>query len=89
MDITNELLVNENYGLDKLHLFEEVNYLNNYRGNNTHAAGYVAAHLPFRQLILYAGLRYEYTKMELIQNAKRYEKSELSSFLPIMIFSLQ
>ncbi len=80
MDITNELLVNENYGLDKLHLFEEVNYLNNYRGNNTHAAGYVAAHLPFRQLILYAGLRYEYTKMELIQNAKRYEKSELSSF---------
>lgn len=80
LPIVAELLQPNNYGFDKLYLQEQVNKLNDYRGNNTHLAGYLAWNIPIDKLVIYAGLRYEYSKMELISNTRAHEKSERSSF---------
>lgn len=50
MDMINTVLRPENYGLDKLHLFEEPNKLNDYSGNNILAAGYIGANPAFWEL---------------------------------------
>ena len=80
MDIINEVLVTQNYGIDKLYMFEEINKTNNYSGNNTLGAGYIGANLPFGALNIYAGIRYENNKMELISNTKAYEDSPRSVY---------
>ena len=43
-------------------------------------AGYLAATLPFGSLNVFAGLRYEYSKMELITNTRDDRPSPLSHF---------
>ena len=53
---------------------------NNYKGNNRLGAGYVSANLPLGKFNVYAGVRFEYNKMELIGNSRDYEKSEQSTF---------
>ena len=80
MDIVNELLVPDNYGADKLHLFEDVDMTNNYSGNNTLGAGYLGVNLPLGALSVYTGVRYENNKMELISNTRSYEVSHHSTF---------
>ena len=67
-----------NMGYDKLYLLEEKQMRNNYRGNNTLGAGYMAVSLPFGALGIHAGLRFEHNDMELISNTRDYEKSEQS-----------
>ncbi len=79
-DIAGSLLVPANYGADKLYLQEQVKMTNNYNGNNTQAAGYVGANLPFGPLNVYAGVRYEYNRLELITNTRSYEESHISTF---------
>ncbi len=72
-------LMNEgNYGLDRLHLLEEVKMRNNYKGNNTVGAGYVAATVPVGRLEIHGGVRFEHNVTELISNTRDYEKSETS-----------
>lgn len=80
LPVVEKLLQPVNYGYDKFYLQEQVNKLNDYRGKNTHLAGYLAWNIPIEKLVIYAGLRYEYSKMELISNTKAHEKSERSSF---------
>ena len=80
MDIPTELMKPENYGDDKLSLIEEVNYLNNYDANNTLGAGYLGINLPFGKFNIYAGVRYEHSKMELVSNTKIYEESKTSRY---------
>ncbi len=79
-DIAGSLLVPGNYGPDKLYLQEQVNKTNDYSGNNTQAAGYVGANLPFGALNIYAGVRYEYNRLEIITNTRSYEESHISTF---------
>ena len=67
-----------NMSYDRLYLLEEKQMRNNYRGNNTLGAGYLAASLPFGRLSVHAGLRFEHNDMELISNTRDYEKSEQS-----------
>ncbi len=55
-------------GYDKLYLLEEKQMRNNYRGHNTLGAGYLAVSLPFGQLGIHAGVRFEHNDMELISN---------------------
>ena len=75
------LLSNEaNFGADKLYLLEEPNRRDDYKGHNTLGAGYLAASLPFGNLSVYAGLRYEYDKMELITNTRDDRESPLSHY---------
>lgn len=75
-DIPGEVLVDSNYGPDKLYLYEEVNYLNNYEGDQTQAAGYVGVNLPIGGAFnVYAGVRYEYNRQVLRMNTRQYEES--------------
>ena len=69
-----------NFGSDKLYLLEEPNRRDDYKGHNTLGAGYLAATLPFGCLSVFAGLRYEYSKMELITNTRDDRPSPLSHF---------
>lgn len=75
MDVTELLSNSEYYGEDRLYLLEEPHMRNNYKGNSTIGAGYVAALLPFGKLSVYAGLRYEYDRMVLTVNTRDYEES--------------
>ncbi len=81
MDITTQLLQEENYGLEKLFLYEQVRKTNDYKGNNWIGSAYVAANLPITtKFNLYAGVRYEYSNMELIRNTRNHEESHSSMF---------
>ena len=52
-------------------MYEQVQKRNDYSGNNLLGAGYISANLPINARIdLYAGIRYEYTKMEMIGNTR-------------------
>lgn len=79
-DIAGQLLVPENYGYNKLYMKEEVNKTNDYDGHNTMGAGYLAANIPLGKFNIYAGVRYEYERMELVTNTRSYEDSPLSTF---------
>ena len=80
MDMT-ELLSDARYfGANGLYLLEEPKMTNNYNGNNTLGAGYLAASLPFGCLSVYAGLRFEYNQMELISNTRDDEVSHQSKY---------
>ena len=69
-----------NFGADKLYLLEEPNRRDDYKGHNTLGAGYLAATLPFGNLSVLAGLRYEYDKMELVTNTRDDRPSPLSHY---------
>lgn len=80
LDPVNEMLIPENYGPDKLHLFEEIRKINDYKGNNIIAAGYLGLNIPLNRFNIYAGLRYEYTNMELIGNTRNDVESPRSTY---------
>lgn len=77
MDMTELLSTPAYFGTDGLYLLEQQNMRNNYKGNNTIAAGYFAATLPLGKLSVYAGLRYEYDHMVLTTNTRDTEESPL------------
>lgn len=77
-DIPTLLSSEANMGYNKLYLLEEKQMRNNYRGQNTLGAGYLALSLPFGKLGIHAGVRFEHNDMELISNSRDYEKSESS-----------
>jgi len=74
-DLPTQLLRDENYSLDKLYMLEQVNWTNCYDGHNQLYAGYAALDLPFGKLDVYAGLRFEHNRMEIVRNLRKYEKS--------------
>jgi TonB-dependent receptor len=80
MDIQSLLSNSDNYSADKLYLLEQVHWLNNYGANGQQYAGYVETLLPFGQLSILAGVRYEHNKTELISNTRDYEKSHFSNY---------
>ncbi|MGN0228597.1 MAG: TonB-dependent receptor domain-containing protein, partial [Muribaculaceae bacterium] len=71
---------NTMYGDDRLYLIEEVKWRNNYGGNNTLGAAYAAVNLPLGKWDIYAGLRFEHNRMELISNTRDYERSEVNNY---------
>lgn len=87
-DIAGNVLIDTNYGADKLYLYEEVNMLNNYDGLQSTLAGYVAFNLPVGKFNVYAGCRYEYARQVLTMNTRQYEESwqetpyDYSDFFP-------
>lgn len=74
-DIPETVLIDENYGPDKLYLYEDVNYLNNYNGKQSLASGYLGVNLPWKSLNVYAGVRYEYCLQTLSLNTRQFEQS--------------
>lgn len=80
MDMTELLSDEANFGAKGLYMLEEMHKRNDYGGNNTLGAAYVAASLPLGKFSVYAGLRYEYNQMELISNTRDYEVSHQSKY---------
>ena len=74
-----DLMDESNYGLQGLHLLEEVKMRNNYKGNNTLTAAYAAVSLPFKKVEIYGGVRFERNRTEIINNTRDYELSEKST----------
>lgn len=79
-DQITDIMQPDNYGADKLYMKEEVNYTNNYKAHGTQAAGYVAMSVPVGALDVYGGLRYEFSRTELITNTRQTEPSPISTF---------
>ncbi len=80
MDIPELLSNSGNFGADKFYLLEDVNMTNDYDGNNVLGAGYLAASLPVGRLDVYAGVRFEHDRMELVSNTRSYEVSHSSRY---------
>lgn len=80
MNVPDELMQEKNYGEDKLYLLEQVDWRNNYEGNNMLGAGYVGANLPFGKWNVYAGVRFEHSRMELVSHTQKNEKSPTSVY---------
>lgn len=74
-NIPDNVLIDPNYGPDKLYMYEEVNYLNNYEGAQTLLAGYMGINLPIGALNIYAGARYEHNRQVLRMNTRQFEES--------------
>lgn len=74
-DVPGNVLIDANYGADKLYLYEEVNMINNYDGRQTTLAGYIGFNLPINKFNFYAGCRYEYARQVLRMNTRQYEES--------------
>ena len=80
MDMTDLLSDKSLFGNDGLYLIEEKCMRDNYSGNNTLGAGYMSIVLPVWKLNIYAGVRYEYNKMELITNTRDDVESHQSRY---------
>lgn len=78
LDIPTGLMQEAHYGQQGLYLQEVLDWTNNYDAHNTLGAGYVSMNLPFGKWNIYAGVRYEYNRLELVSNTKTYEKSPKS-----------
>ena len=79
-DIVNTMSDDSNYGSDKLYLIEEVKWRNNYDGNNQLGAAYASVNLPLGKFNIYAGLRFEHYRMELVSNTQDSRKSPISTY---------
>ncbi len=79
-DVQGSVLTAANYGADKLYMYEEVNFLNNYKGREALGAGYVSLNIPLGKFSVYAGLRYEFCRKVLDMNTRQFEESLKSSF---------
>lgn len=74
-DVESTVLTSDNYGPDKLYLYEEVNLMNNYKGRQATIAGYVGVNIPLRRWSIYAGCRYEYARQTLTMNTMQQQES--------------
>ena len=48
-DVTSEIMIPENYGFDKLRIYDNTNNGNNYKGDDMLASGYVGVSLPINR----------------------------------------
>ena len=80
LDVPTGLLVDENYGEDGLYLIDDTKMRNDYDGHHLITAAYAAANYQAGPVQLYAGLRFEYSRMELVSNTRDYERSPKSTF---------
>lgn len=79
-DMTELLSTSSNFGDKGLYLLEYKRMRDNYEGHNTMASGYLAATLQFGALSVYAGVRYEFDRMELVTNTRDTEVSPMSHY---------
>lgn len=74
-DIPDDVLIPDNFGPDKLYLYENVNYLNSYKASSRQLSGYVGVNIPWKALTVYGGVRYEYVDQLLRMNTRQSEPS--------------
>ncbi len=64
-NVLDSILIPENYGSNKLYVYEDTDNRNSYKGNDILGAAYLAVNLPFNKFNIYAGARLEYNRMTL------------------------
>ncbi len=69
-----------NYGSNALYLIEEVKWRNNYDGNSLLGAAYASVNIPVGKFDIYAGVRFEHDRMELVSNTQDSRKSPTSTY---------
>lgn len=74
-DISGSVLIPENYGPDKLYMYENVNFLNSYKASSRQMSGYLGVSMPYKALTVYGGVRYEYMDQLLRMNTRQSEVS--------------
>lgn len=74
-DIPGDVLIPGNFGPDKLYIYENVNFLNSYKAGSRQLSGYVGVNIPWRALMVYGGVRYEYVDQLLRMNTRQSESS--------------
>jgi hypothetical protein len=77
-DVVDEILKDNNYGSDKLYLYEDTDNRNSYKGEILSGAGYLSVKMTTGNLNLIAGVRAESTKMRLTNYDKIYEFTTVS-----------
>lgn len=78
MDVPTELMRDGHYGADGLYLLDDTKKRNDYDGKQLTASGYVAANVPLGPVAVYAGVRYEHHRTELVSNTRDDVKSPKS-----------
>lgn len=74
LDLPTQLFTEANYGDTGLYLIDDTKLRNNYEGRHLITSAYVAANLPLGAFNVYAGVRFEHSRMQLISNTRDYEK---------------
>lgn len=72
-DPITEILVEDNYGADKLYVYDDTDNRDSYKGDELHWAAYGAVNVPLDKLNVYAGVRLEQTRMTLTSYTKIYD----------------
>lgn len=75
-----ELMQEKYYGAEGLYLLDDTKKRNDYGGNNRLLAAYAGLSVPLGNLAVYAGVRYEHNRMELVSNTKDDVESHRSLF---------
>ena len=65
-DLIDDIMIDSNFGADKLYVYDDTDNTNNYDGNNILGAGYLALNIPLNKINIYGGVRYEYNRKELV-----------------------
>ncbi len=77
-DVVDEILKDNNYGSDKLCLYEDTDNRNSYKGEILNGAGYFSAKMTSGRFNIIAGVRAETGKMRLTNYDKIYEFTTVS-----------
>lgn len=72
-DLPTQLLQPVNYGDQGLYLIDDTKLTNNYSGHHLIASAYAAINLPLGAFNVYAGARFEHSRMTLVSNVSDYE----------------
>lgn len=75
MDLPSQLFSGQYYGDSGLYLIDDTKLRNDYEGRHLIASAYVAVNLPIGMIDVYAGVRFEHSHMQLLNNTRDYEKS--------------
>lgn len=80
LDLPTQLFVDANYGDQGLYLYDDTDMTNDYDGHHLITSAYVATNLTLGPVGVYAGVRFEHSRMELVRNTRTYEKSPMSHY---------
>lgn len=72
-DVVNEILKPDNYGADKLYIYEDTDNRNSYKGQNILSAGYLSYKLNAGSFNILTGVRIENNSMKLTNYTKIYQ----------------
>lgn len=75
LDLPSQLLTDANYGDEGLYLIDDTKLRNDYDGRHLITSAYAAANIPLGNFNVYAGVRFEHSHMQLLNNTRDYEKS--------------